>query len=136
MDARFDRVYNQSRASVHCEGQPLGPELHGLGFYANQFPQSAAARRRVDLRPVLSRLSTRALILKGSCDYLSWSSAITYRRALVASQLVYLPGAGHNAYQDRPRAFLAVLRAFLTDGRLPIAPQAGELPPSDYAGPQ
>ena len=89
MDARFDRVYNRSRASVHCEGRPPGPELHGLGFYSNQVPQSAAAGRRADLRPSLSRLSTPALIVKGSCDYLSWSSVLTYRRALprVAARL-------------------------------------------------
>jgi proline iminopeptidase len=135
MDARFDRVYNRSRASLHCEGRPPGPELHGLGFYANQFPQSAAAGPPADVRPALSRLSTPALVLKGSCDYLSWSSALTYRSSLRGSQLVYLRGAGHNAYQDRPRIFLHVVRAFLTGRPLPVAPRATDLPPSDYEGP-
>jgi hypothetical protein len=44
MDARNDRVYNHSRPALHCQGRSSGPALHGLGFYANQFPQSAAAR--------------------------------------------------------------------------------------------
>jgi proline iminopeptidase len=135
MDGRFDRVYNRSRASLHCVGRPPGPELHGLGFYSNQFPQSAAASRAADVRPALSRLTTPTLILKGSCDYLSWSSAISYRRALRASRLVYLRGVGHNAYQDRPRAFLELVRAFLTGRPLPITPWASERAPADYEGP-
>jgi proline iminopeptidase len=36
MDARNDRVYNHSRPALHCRGAPVGPALHGLGFYANQ----------------------------------------------------------------------------------------------------
>jgi proline iminopeptidase len=39
MDARNDRVYNAGRAGTHCRGAPAGPALHGLGFYAYQFPQ-------------------------------------------------------------------------------------------------
>jgi proline iminopeptidase len=136
MDARFDRVYNRSRASLHCAGRPPGPELHGLGFYSHQFPQSAAASPPADMRPALSRLTTPTLILKGACDYLSWSSAISYRRVLHASRLVYLRGAGHNVYQDRPRAFLEVVRAFLTGRPLPITPWASARPPADYEGPR
>ena len=38
MDARNDRVYNAGRAGTHCRGAGPGPALHGLGFYAYQFP--------------------------------------------------------------------------------------------------
>jgi hypothetical protein len=79
MDARNDRVYNAGRAGAHCRGAGPGPALHGLGFYAFQFPQSAAARPFTDPRPALAHLATPALVIKGSCDYLSWSSGLAYR---------------------------------------------------------
>jgi proline iminopeptidase len=136
MDARNDRVYNAGRAGTHCQGLGPGPALHGLGFYAYQFPQSAAARPWADPRPQLARLRTPALVIKGSCDYLSWASGIHYRQALPNAELVYLHRAGHNAYQDQPAAFLASVRAFLTGRPLPIAPQSGAGVPADYEGPE
>ncbi|HJU02622.1 MAG TPA: hypothetical protein VJ966_15620, partial [Actinomycetes bacterium] len=66
------------------------PALHGLGFYAYQYPQSAAARPWADPRPALARLHVPALVVKGSCDYLSWSSGQAYLRALPGSRLAYL----------------------------------------------
>jgi proline iminopeptidase len=135
MDARNDRVYNASRAGTHCRDLSPGPELHGLGLYALQFPQSAAALPWADPRPALARLATPALVIKGSCDYLSWKSGLAYRQALPNAKLVYLHHAGHNAYQDQPALFLAVVRAFLTGQPLPIAPWAGDGVPADYQGP-
>jgi proline iminopeptidase len=136
MDARNDRVYNAGRAGAHCRGASPGPALHGLGFYAYQFPQSAAARPWADPRSQLARLPTPALVIKASCDYLSWATGVDYRQALPNAQLVYLHRAGHNAYQDQPAAFLAVVRAFLTGRPLPIPPQSGSGVPADYEGPE
>jgi proline iminopeptidase len=135
MDARNDRVYNAGRAGVHCRDADPGPALHGLGFYAYQFPQSAAARPWADPRPALARLHTPALVIKGSCDYLSWSSGTAYLRAVPGSRLVYLHHAGHNSYQDQPAAFLATVRAFLAGRPLPEPARTGTAVPADYEGP-
>ena len=135
MDARNDRVYNAGRAGTHCPDADPGPALHGLGFYAYQFPLSAAARPWADPRPALARLHTAALVIKGSCDYLSWSSGMAYLRAMPGSRLVYLHHAGHNSYQDQPAAFLATVRAFLAGRRLPEPPRTGTAAPADYEGP-
>jgi proline iminopeptidase len=123
------------RAGTHCRDTGPGPALHGLGFYTYQFPQSAAARPWADPRPALARLHTPALVIKGSCDYLSWSSGLAYRRALPGAELVYLRHAGHNAYQDQPAAYLAVVRAFLAGRPLPTPPRTGDDVPADYEGP-
>jgi len=106
-----------------------------LGFYAYQFPQSLAARPWADPRPQLADNPTPALVIKGSCDYLSWASGVDYQQALPNAELVYLHRAGHNAYQDQPAAYLASVRVFLTGGPLPIAPWAGSGVPADYEGP-
>jgi proline iminopeptidase len=135
MDARNDRVYNAGRAGTHCRGLGPGPALHGLGFYSYQFPQSAAARPWADPRPALARLATPALVIKGSCDYLSWSSGLAYRHALANARLLYLDHAGHNAYQDQPAAYLAAVRAFLAGRPLPAPARTGDGVPADYEGP-
>jgi proline iminopeptidase len=135
MDARNDRVYNAGRAGAHCRDADPGPALHGLGFYTYQYPQSAAARPWADPRPRLARLHTPALVVKGSCDYLSWSSGMAYLRAVPDSRLAYLDHAGHNSYQDQPAAFLAAVRAFLAGRRLPEPARTGAAVPADYEGP-
>jgi proline iminopeptidase len=136
LDAVQDRVYNQARPALHCQAAQPGPALHGLGFYAHYAPQSAASQPWADPRPQLARQATPALIIKGSCDFLSWSSATAYQQALPHAGLVYLRGAGHNAYQDQPGAFLATVRAFLTGQPLPSAPWTSPSAPADYEGPR
>ncbi|HZD02229.1 MAG TPA: alpha/beta fold hydrolase [Actinomycetes bacterium] len=132
MDARNDRVCNAGRAGAHCHGLPPGPALYGLGFYAWQFPQSAAARPWADPRPALARLQTPALVLKGSCDHLSWATGVDYRQALPNARLVSQHHAGHNAYQDQPALFSAVVRAFLAGRSLLVLPWMGSDVPADY----
>jgi proline iminopeptidase len=134
MDARFDIVYKKSQASLHAKDKPVGPQLSGLGFYAHQTPQSAAAEPKIDIRESLSEKDTPALIVKGSGDYLSWSSAIDYKKALHNSRLVYFKNAGHNVYQDQPDLFMKVMKAFLADRTLPVEAYSDTAPPKDYEG--
>ena len=135
MDARFDRVYNRTRPALHCAGKPPGPSLHGLGFYAHYYPQSATSPPHADVLPALAQQTIPALVIKGRCDYLSWSSAMAYLTALPDAQLVYLSEGGHNVYQDEPDRYMAAVRTFLLDQPLPEPSYAGHLPPDDYEGP-
>jgi proline iminopeptidase len=135
MDARFDLVYNRTRPALHCAGKPPGPPLTGLGFYAHYYRQSPISPPRPDFLPALAGQDIPTLVIKGRCDYLTWSSAVAYLTALPDAQLVYLPEAGHNVYQDEPEEFLAVVRAFLLDHPLPEPPYEGHLSPDDYEGP-
>lgn len=134
MDARFDKVYEYTQPSLHLRGLPLGPKLSGLGFYANQTPQSASAGAKTDIRKMLWGDATQTLIIKGSSDYLSWSSAIEYKKVLKNSFLVYFSKAGHNIYQDQPDLFMEVLRSFLNNRSLPVDVYNGIEPPVDYEG--
>jgi proline iminopeptidase len=135
MDARQDRVYNRTRPALHCRGEPPGPALHGLGFYANQYPQSAAREPYSDFLSDLTGLRAPTLVVKGRCDYLSWSSAQEYLGSLPDARLLYLDGSGHNAYQDEPKRYMAWVRAFLLGRPLPQPPYEGHRVPDDYEGP-
>jgi pimeloyl-ACP methyl ester carboxylesterase len=86
-------------------------------------------RRRV------RELSIPTLVIKGRCDYLSWSSAQEYLNALPNAKLLYLKDFGHNAYQDEPDRYMANVRAFLLSRPLPEHPYEGSKPPEGYEGP-
>jgi proline iminopeptidase len=135
MDDHFDRVYNRTRPALHCRGEPPGPRLHGLGFYAHYYPQSATSPPHADFLSALARQDIPALVIKGRCDYLSWSSAQEYLRALPDARLLYLDGSGHNAYQDEPERYMAGVRTFLLGRSLPERPYEGSRLPEDYEGP-
>lgn len=81
----------------------LGAPPRGLGFYANQYPQSATREPHADFLPDLAEEEIPTLVIKGRCDYLSWSSAVVYLSALPDAQLLCLDGSGHNAYQDEQK---------------------------------
>lgn len=134
-DSRNDAVVALSGPALHCPGEPPGPRAGGTGFYAMQYPQSASAAPPSDPRPALTGLPTPTLIIKGSCDYLSWSSATDYRDRLPGARLLYLPDAGHNVQQDQPSIVLSAIAAFLDQGSLPVAPYEQGVPPPDYLGP-
>jgi proline iminopeptidase len=135
MDARFDRVYNRTRPALHCRDNPPGPALHGLGFYAHYYPQSATSPPHAEFLSALSKHDIPTLVIKGRCDYLSWSSAREYLEALPDARLLYLDGSGHNAYQDEPERYMAGVRAFMLGRPLPERPYEGSRPPEDYEGP-
>ena len=136
MDARFDKIYRQSAPALHCKKASLGTVPTGLGFYANAFPQSAAAKRHGDFRPALRRVAAPALVIKGSCDYVSWSSGVGYVRALPHATLEYVHNAGNDLYHDQPATVLGLIRAFLGGRQLPQQPYSGTAKPSDYQGPK
>lgn len=133
MDARNDDVYAASEPALHCGNHEETRRLQGLGFYALQFPQSARAVPPEDFTAALQQYQIPTLVIKGSCDYMSWASAFEYVDAFRSGpvQIVYLSGAGHNAYQDRPEEFYANLKAFLNDRPLPNL-YAGRGVPADF----
>jgi proline iminopeptidase len=136
MDRRFDLLSNLAAPGLFCDSRAPRPPRGGLGAYANLVPQALRAPTSPDPRPALARLRTPALIIKGSCDYLPWSTALDYRAAVPGAQLVYLRGAGHQAYGDQPAGYLAIVRAFLQGKQLPSASYTGDAVPGDYQGPK
>ena len=136
MDARFDVVYRRAAPGLYCSGEPPDPSPHGLGFYANQVPQSPVTPRGEDPHSALHSAAVPALVLKPSCDYLSWATALDYRDTMPNARLVYLDGAGHQAYQERPGPWFATVGAFLLDRPLPVPAYVGSAPPASFEGPR
>ena len=133
-DARNDAILTVAEPALHCTAEQGTGPVQGSGFYALQYPQSASAPQRPDVRPALTGLRVPVLLVKGSCDYLSWSSVEDYRRTLPDTTLVYLDGAGHNTYEDRPAEVLGAVRSFLT-GQPVDGVRGSDGRPADYRGP-
>jgi proline iminopeptidase len=134
MDARFRAAIAALSPAFFCHPPPRTTGGHP-GFYALAMLLRPLASRGTDPHAALRHVETPALILKGQCDYLDWATALDYRDTLVNSRLVYLPGAGHRLFAERPRAFVASVAAFLEGKALPFAAVTGSAPPPGYAGP-
>jgi proline iminopeptidase len=133
MDARFRRLSAAASPGLTCAGKGTGGG--DVGFYVNASMLRPSVTRGTDPHAALRQVHTPALIVKGSCDYLSWSSAIDYRETLPDAQLVYLTGAGHAVYAERPDVFFAEVDAFLSGRPLPVPARASTAVPPDYRGP-
>ena len=127
-DERFHELALVSKDAGSCPGTP-SREPHGnrQGFYVNQVT-SEDFRHVPDPRPELRRIGVKALIMRGSCDFIPWKS--TVRVSAYAARLDARAhrggGTRHRGYQ--PAAYTRLLQAFLTDRPLP-------LPAHDSAGP-
>lgn len=134
-DFRNDIVVQGAAPALHCSGSPATEPVRGTGFYAAQYPQSSTAKEQPDIRGILTEFPTPTLILKGACDYLSWSSAVSYRKTLPNSTLLYFPGTGHNLHQDKPQTVRESIVAFLDHNPLPVPEYESTVVPPDFQGP-
>ncbi|WP_173916779.1 alpha/beta fold hydrolase [Halobacillus sp. Marseille-Q1614] len=112
-DSRFDDVYRLTQPALHAEGKDFDYPIFGLGFYANQTPQSRLYPHSEDPREELKSWNGEGLIIKGTEDYLSKESAEDYEESIAKSELIYLYNSGHNVYQDSPERTLELIRGFL-----------------------
>lgn len=137
MDARFRRLNAAVAPGLFCHPAASAGAAAGgdVGFYANAVMLRPSVWRGWDPHRALRQVHVPALVVKGSCDYLSWSSAVDYRTTLPDARMVYLAGAGHQLYAERPEAFFATVEAFLAGRPLPVPVETRSTPPPDYQGP-
>ena len=131
LDSFFDEWTGKMLPGMVCDPArfPRADAPHGFGFWANVMSGSDASLHSRGQRAALATNRTPVLILKGECDYIQWDVAYQYRTTLPNSTVLYIPGAGHAIYYDRPDLYSQVVRAFLRDRPLPLPPYEGSTPP-------
>ncbi|HJS86221.1 MAG TPA: alpha/beta fold hydrolase, partial [Acetobacteraceae bacterium] len=134
MDAQLRKILAALTPALYCR-PPAEPDRTDPGFYANEMLLKPRAWRDIDPHDALRQLAIPALVIKGSCDYLSWPSATDYRDTMPQARMVYLQGAGHRAYAERPDIFFALVNAFLNGAPLPVPFETGSKPPPGFEGP-
>ena len=107
--------------------------LSGLGFFAYSYTVRDASRLP-DPREALAAVTTRALVMRGSCDYIDWHVSYEYLRALPGARYVAVPAAGHLIWLDQPSLHMDVLRSFVRNEPLPLAFYDGPSTPRDSTG--
>jgi pimeloyl-[acyl-carrier protein] methyl ester esterase len=86
-----------------------------------------------DLRPKLSRIPSRALIIQGDQDNIvPPAQAEALRHYLIDARMVRIPGAGHAPFLTQAEAFNEVVGEFMREG----ARGRGSLPPPSNSLPQ
>jgi proline iminopeptidase len=134
-DFRNDMVVQGAAPALHCTGSRTNEPVRGTGFYAAQYPQSATMNEQLDVRSRMAGIPVPTLILKGSCDYLSWSSVLDYRNYLPNSSLLYFPDTGHNLHQDKPEIVRDTIVSFLDQKATQVPNYRGSAVPPGYQGP-
>ena len=107
------------------------PEDHTVlfGFWATMNPDELLEPENEAVKDKLRSLTLPVLILKAECDYLKWEIAYEYRSLLKNSTFLYLEGAGHMPFLEKPGLVLEVIRSFLLDEPLPLPAYTDESPP-------
>lgn len=107
------------------------PDDHNIlmGFWAIMIPDELPEAANEAVKNKLKSLTLPVLILKGECDYLKWEVTYEYKSLLKNSTLLFLEGAGHMPFLEKPDLVLDSIRSFLLGEPLPLPAYIDESPP-------
>ena len=113
-----------------CDPKAI-PENHNLliGFWASLVPDELPEPANKAVKTKLGSMTLPVLILRGECDYVKWEVTYEYKSLLKNATLLFLEGAGHMPFLEKPGLVLESIRSFLLDKKLPLLPYTGNLPP-------
>jgi len=124
-DAEADNLITQRFSPLlggaACDPEKF-PEDHNIlfGFWALMIPDELPEPANEAVKDKLRSLTLPVLILKAECDYIKWEVANEYKSLLKNSTLLFLEGAGHMPFLEKPELVLDSIRSFLLDEPLPL----------------
>jgi len=108
------------------------PDGTRIGISMWAYTMTDIDRDKTDTADLASSLASNdipVLIFKGECDYCLWEATHQYKELFPNTTLLYIEGAGHILYVDKPQVFHDATRAFLLEEPLPVQPYLGSEPP-------
>jgi len=107
------------------------PEDHNIlfGFWAIMIPDELPEPPNETVKDELRSMTHPVLILKAECDYIKWEVTYEYKSLLKNSTLLFLEGAGHMPFLEKPGLVLDSIRSFLLDKPLPLPAYTDASPP-------
>lgn len=131
LDRYMDSSFGLWSSALACDHAhvPREKAVNGFGLAASVMTQSDPAMRQANPRARLAHDHTPVLIITGPCNYIRWPVTYQYRTTFPNSTMVVIPGAGHVVYYDRPHLYFKLVRAFLLNKPLPLAPYTAAVPP-------
>ena len=113
-----------------CDPEQFPDDYNILfGFWAIMIPDELPEPPNKAVKDKLRSLTLPVLILKAECDYIKWEVTYEYKSLLRNSTLLFLEGAGHMPFLEKPDLVLDSIRSFLLDKPLPLPAYTDESPP-------
>lgn len=114
VDAAMNSMASKFTHNMVCDEKNVQPEEGGGGAYmrigTNFFPDDF-----VDRREIMETLSIPVLVLHGQCDFIPYASAYEYADLFPSSEYVFMEGAGHILYWDKPTEYVNRIMTFLDE---------------------
>jgi len=129
-DTLMTKLFSLLLGGMACD--PVNfPEDHNVlfGFWATIIPDELPEPEDETVIDKLRSLTLPVLILKGECDYLKWEVTYEYKSLLRNSTFLFLEGAGHMPFLEKPGLVLDSIRSFLLDNPLPLPAYTEKSPP-------
>jgi proline iminopeptidase len=129
-DTLVTKLFSPLLGGMACSPENF-PKDHNIlfGFWATMTPDELPEPANEAVKNELKLLTLPVLILKGECDYLKWEVSYEYKSLLKNSTLLYLEGAGHMPFLEKPGLVLDSIRSFLFDEPFPLPAYTDESPP-------
>ena len=129
-DTLITRFMSPLLGGMACDPE-LFPEDHNIlfGFWATMIPDELPEPEDEAVKDKLKSLTLPVLILKAECDYLKWEVTYQYKSLLMNSTFLFLEGAGHMPFLEKPGLVLDSIRAFLLDEPLSLPAYTDVSPP-------
>ena len=129
-DTLVTKLFSLVLGGMACD--PVNfPDDHNIlfGFWATMIPDELPEPEDETVKGELRSMNHPVLILKGECDYLKWEVTYEYKSLLKNSTFLFLEGAGHMPFLEKPGLVLNSIRSFLLDKPLPLPAYTDKLPP-------
>jgi pimeloyl-ACP methyl ester carboxylesterase len=109
-DAALNTLASRFTQRIVCDPRDVLPEEGGAGMYVRH---SNFYGDLEDPRPAIRRVKAPVLVLQGACDYIPYASTFEYVDVFPGARYVFIEGAGHIIWWEKPEEYLRHIRQFL-----------------------
>jgi proline iminopeptidase len=129
-DVYATKLFSLVLGGMACDPEKF-PKDHSIlfGFWSTMKLEEFSEIDAEKVKNSLRDMNIPFLILKPECDYVQWDVTYEYKKILKNVKLLYLEGAGHMPFLEKPDLVLSSIRAFLFDDPLPLPEYKGSSPP-------
>lgn len=129
-DTLLTKLSSLLLGGMACDPEQFPDDYNILfGFWATMIPDELPEPPNKAVKDKLRSLTLPVLVLKAECDYLKWEVTYEYKSLLKNSTLLFLEGAGHMPFLEKPDLVLDSIRSFLLGEPLPLPAYTDESPP-------
>jgi pimeloyl-ACP methyl ester carboxylesterase len=109
-DAALNTLASRFTQRMVCDPRNVLPEEGGAGMYVRH---SIFYGDLEDPGPAMRQYTAPVLVLQGACDYIPYASTYEYIDVFPNARYVFIEGAGHIIWWEKPEEYLRHIKQFL-----------------------